>query len=203
MRRGRPSKSEAEKVEHSRSQLLQATEKIIAQGKKVTVRGVCQFARLSTGTFYYHFKDKDDLLGFYLTQSLPKTKNYVAEEDLSQAVFLLYLPLLEQYERLGKGVMREFYSGNNQALSRYLGENDGKFINGTVMSECQVLIDNMKKDNMSLENIDSFQLSSDICILIKGCVFDWCLSNQEKDLKGTAKRILSQFLIIYNKKKTC
>ncbi len=197
MRRGRPLKSEAEKAEHSRFQLLQATENLISQGKKVTVRGVCQLAALSTGTFYYHFKDKDDLLGFYLTQSLPKTDNYASVKDLSQAVFLLYLPLLEQYERLGKGVMREFYSGTNQALSKYLGETDGKFIEGTVMAECQSLIDNRKKQNELLKNIDSFQLSSDICIIIKGCVFDWCLSNQASGLEAAVKRILTQFLAIY------
>lgn len=34
MRRGRPLKSEAEKAEHSRFQLLQATENLISQGKK-------------------------------------------------------------------------------------------------------------------------------------------------------------------------
>ncbi|EQC68541.1 hypothetical protein HSISB1_1528 [Streptococcus sp. HSISB1] len=40
-------------------------------------------------------------------------------------------------------------------------------------------------------------MSSDICIIIKGCVFDWCLSNQESGLEAAVKRILTQFLAIY------
>lgn len=192
MRVGRPLKSD--NIEHSQFQLLQATEKLIIQRKKLTIRGVCQTANLSIGTFYHHFKDKDDLLGYYLTQSLPKTKNYISELNFSRSILLLYIPLLEQYERLGKEVMREFYSGNNTALSRYLGESNGKFINGTVMSECQILIEKKIKDGLLSKDIDSFQLSSDICILIKGCVFDWCISNQKKYLKETVERMLNQFL---------
>ncbi|WP_156021043.1 hypothetical protein [Streptococcus ruminantium] len=94
--------------------------------------------------------------------------------------------------------MKDYYSGSNQASSRYFGEVDGQFITGTVMSKCQILIEERKKYTTTLEKCSSFQLSSDICILIKGCVFDWCLSPQHKSLEETAQRILSQFLNNYD-----
>lgn len=47
----------------------------------VTVSNVCNAAEVSVGSFYHHFTNKDDLLGYYLTAAF---ENYAAEfENIS------------------------------------------------------------------------------------------------------------------------
>lgn len=45
----------------------------------LTVRNVCKEANVSTGTFYHHFKNKDDLLTYYLAYGYEK---YMDENEI-------------------------------------------------------------------------------------------------------------------------
>ena len=59
-----------------------ATDLIKSHGYEyVTVSNVCNAAEVSVGSFYHHFTNKDDLLGYYLTAAF---ENYAAEfENIS------------------------------------------------------------------------------------------------------------------------
>ncbi|MEX2803812.1 TetR/AcrR family transcriptional regulator [Streptococcus sp. H31] len=196
---GRPSKQTNKKNKDSRSYLVAAALELIKKGEPLNVRTVCSRSGLSTGTFYYYFQDKDDLLGYCLTQSLTsRPVEFCNELPLSQQIFTVYLPLLQQYQDLGKPVMRQFYTGSNSSLARYMGETKGQFLEGTVMFDSQKLIKKAIQTGMLSETTDSYKLSADICILIKGSVFDWCLSDYKDKLIPTAKRLLENYLAAFS-----
>lgn len=54
---------------------------------------------------------------------------------------------------------------------------------------------NMAVNNGYLNNIhDIHQAAADIRTIVKGCVFEWCLSKNKIDLKATLERIIREYL---------
>ena len=92
---GRPPKS-AEPMD-ARQKLIDATVALIKRegADAVTVRSVVEESGLSIGTFYHHFKNKDDLLMYFVKETsfdiLSVSTNLVAfcggKEDFYQACF--------------------------------------------------------------------------------------------------------------------
>ena len=68
-RSGRPSKGEDNP--DSRKKIIDAAVTLIRTkgADAVTVRSVCREADLSIGTFYHYFRDKDDLMMFFLRET--------------------------------------------------------------------------------------------------------------------------------------
>ena len=67
---GRPKKSE--QTRDNKQAIIDATIDIIRSdsASSVTVRNVCAHASVSIGTFYHYFSDKDDLLMYFVKDSI-------------------------------------------------------------------------------------------------------------------------------------
>ena len=76
---------------------------------------------------------------------------------------------------LGEEFLKSFYTAGNQALSAYMGEKDGAFPTGTVMARCEPEIRDEVRIGVLREETDAHRVSVDICTIVKGCVFEWCL----------------------------
>ena len=63
---GRPPKSTCSGTENKQL-IIETTIRLIKEqgADYITVRNVCREADIGTGTFYYHFKNKDDLLMYF------------------------------------------------------------------------------------------------------------------------------------------
>ena len=66
---GRPLKSENNS--ENRKKIIDTTTELIKNygADNLTVRKVCETADLSIGTFYHYFKDKDDLMMYFLRET--------------------------------------------------------------------------------------------------------------------------------------
>ncbi len=195
---GRPLKSEPDS-ENKKKIIETVTEMIKKYGADyVTVRKVCETADVSVGTFYYYFKDKDDLMMFFLRESLfpesDKIQLTTPYSDISGRICELYMRLINQYIKLGENFMKKFYTSGNRSLSAYMEEQNGKFLNGTIMarSEEEMLIAVKNKNIKSDANIHL--MCQDICTIVKGCVFEWCLSGEKFNIEKTIKRIIKNYL---------
>ena len=195
---GRPLKSEPDS-ENKKKIIETVTEMIKKYGADyVTVRKVCETADVSVGTFYYYFKDKDDLMMFFLRESLfpesDKIQLTTPYTDISGRICELYMRLINQYIKLGENFMKKFYTSGNRSLSAYMEEQNGKFLNGTIMarSEEEMLIAVKNKNIKSDANIHL--MCQDICTIVKGCVFEWCLSGEKFNIEKTIKRIIKNYL---------
>lgn len=194
---GRPVKGEEN---NSQRKIIDAAIAIIREqgAGSVTVRNVCSKAGLSIGTFYHFFKDKDDLMMYFLKET--SFDSFVLEKPLSciaDRVSELYMCLISRYQELGIDFMKSFYSTDNHSLSSYMGEVDGSFEPDTVMARCEKELSEARKKGYIKEDADLHHISKDICTIVKGCVFEWCLNNGQTDVEAILYRIVHNYMATY------
>ena len=90
--------------------------------------------------------------------------------------------------------MKKFYTSGNHSLSAYMEEQDGKFLKGTIMarSEDEMII--AIQNGIIKDGANVHVICQDICTIVKGCVFEWCLSGKKFDIETTIKRIIKIYL---------
>lgn len=197
-KRGRPPKS-AETGDTKQNIIAAAVDMIRRHGADdVTVRTVCEAAGVSIGTFYHHFRNKDDLLMYFVREeSFDAFSLETPTERIADRIFELYTHLIRRYMEFGEEFLKSFYTAGNQALSAYMGEEDGKFPQGTVMARCEREIAEAVRLGVLTADTDAHLLSADVCTIVKGCVFEWCLSDGAMDMEASLRRILRACLSAY------
>lgn len=193
---GRPAKDA--RKQDSKQKIIDATIRLIKKrgADSVTVRNVCTEADSSIGTFYHYFRDKDDLL-MYFIQEIP-FKECELKKDLSHPadrIIELYMKLVNRYMDLGLDFMKSFYSTTNTSLSSYMSEVDGKFLDGTVMARCEEELLQAKEMGYIKNDADIHTMSVDICTIIKGCIFEWCLTDGKSNIKESIDRIINAYFL--------
>ena len=186
---------EIKKIEN-RNKIVNAAIKLIKKEgiESMTIRNVCNEANIVIGTFYYYFKNKDDLLlSFIMESSFDKFKLKTPITDIGARITELYLILIHKYISYGKDFMKSFYSASNTALSAYMSEYDGGFYPGTIMARCEKELQTAVDAKVLDDKIDIHLLSVDICTIVKGIIFEYCLSNEDIDVDVATKRILSNY----------
>ena len=191
---GRPPKKD--QIEVSRDSIIQAAVEIITEEgyETITVRKICAKAEIATGTFYYYFKNKYDLLMFFIQNQ--SFEDIVLQEDLANLpdrITELYMHLINQYIQFGKNFMKSFYNPNNKFLAAYMGEIDGKFAKNTVMNRCEKELEIAQQNGYIKQDAEIHNIATDICTIIKGCIFEWCLYDDDIDIQYRIKRILKMY----------
>lgn len=195
-KRGRPPKSAEPK--NTKQTLIDTTIALIRKygADSITVRNVCEEAGLSIGTFYHHFKNKDDLLMHFVREA--SFDSFVLEtplSDIAGRVCELYMHLIDRYLALGEEFMKSFYTTGNKALSAYMGQSDGCFAEGTVMARCERELLDAQRHGYLKKEADAHLMSMDICTIVKGCVFEWALDDGQMDIADALHRIIRAYLI--------
>ena len=195
-RSGRPAKGDEN---NSRDKIIEATIEIIKKSgaDAVTVRNVCTNADLSIGTFYHYFRDKDDLLMHFLRETSFELDLETPLTDIAGRITELYMHLIHRYMDLGLDFMKSFYSTGNQSLSAYMGEVEGAFAPGTVMARSEKEMMDALEAGIIIQGADLRTLHTvcmDICTIVKGCVFEWCLNDGKPDIESALRRIIEGYL---------
>ena len=199
-KRGRPSKA-SEPID-AKQKLINTTVELIKKygADTITVRNVCEEAGLSIGTFYHHFQNKDDLLMYFVREeSFDSFALETPLEDIAGRVCELYMHLINRYLSLGEEFMKSFYTSGNKALSAYMGQENGCFAEGTVMSRCERELADAREQGFLEKGADPHLLSMDICTIVKGCVFEWALDDGRMSIAESLDRIVRAYLEIYRK----
>jgi AcrR family transcriptional regulator len=191
---GRPPKS-AEPLD-ARQTIIDATIALIKRegADAITVRHVVEETGLSIGTFYHHFRNKDDLMMYFVREeSFDGFALQTPPEHFSDRVCELYFHLIDRYLALGEEFMKSFYTTGNQALSAYMCEENGTFADGTVMARCEQEAKAAMETGILKAGSDAHELSMDVCTIVKGSVFEWALSGGKMDIRETLPRILQRY----------
>lgn len=192
---GRPAKEE--NTTDSRQKIIDAAIALIRTkgADAVTVRSVCREADLSIGTFYHYFRDKDDLMMFFIRET--SFDGFSLKTDLSRPgdrISELYMHLIRRYMEFGLDFMKSFYSTGNRSLSAYMGEEDGCFAQDTVMARSEKELNAANDAGYIKKEADIHLLCKDICTIVKGCVFEWCLNDGKPDVEAILYRIINNYL---------
>lgn len=187
---GRPKKSNQI---NQKQAFLEAAAQIIAQQglDKLTVRNLCTQAKASTGTFYYHFENIQDLL-FTFIQTSPTlySRSPSFDQNIVDQIVEIYMDLLSKYILFGPDFMKNFYVPSNKVLASYT---EG-FYPESVVNNVTRLISKEQKAGHFKKDEEAAEISSDICTIVKGTVFEWCLQDGRFNIQKKLKQLLSHYL---------
>ena len=192
---GRPGKNDANR--ECKDAILKATIALIEEigADAVTVRKVIEKADVSTGTFYHYFADKNDLMmAFVREESFDAFELQTLVSDVAGRQAELYMHLIRRYQTLGKDFMKRFYTTDNQALSAYLDETNGQFAEGTVMARSEKELKTSAEQGYLSASVDPHLIAMDVCTIVKGCVFEWCLTEGGIDLPAVLFQIVDGYM---------
>lgn len=161
--------------------------------EELSIKNICEEAGVSNGSFYHHFKTKDDLLSYYIEEQ-PSVNPDVLElpenaEEAKEAIIRVYLNYVAYCEELGVEFMAGYYDTKNQALNVAI-RTERPYPIVTVQNYVERAAE-AGKIRMEGE-IEGF--TTDIRMIVIGNVFEWCLRNGEVDFAGNMRRSLGRYL---------
>jgi len=179
----------------SKERIFQAAKRILQKSgyEELSIKNICEEAGVSNGSFYHHFKTKDDLLSYYIEDQpsidpdrleLPKNK-----EDAKETIIHVYLNYVKYCKELGVEFMAGYYTPHNQAL------------NPTIRTErpypivtVQHYLERALEANAIQLNLKIEEITTDIRMIVIGNVFEWAMRNGDADFEGNMRRSLSHYL---------
>lgn len=183
------------KSKETKEKIFEAAKQILQRSgyEALSIKNICEEAGVSNGSFYHHFKTKDDLLSYYIEDQssvdpdsldLPKNK-----EEAKNAIVNVYLNYASYCHSLGPDFIAGFYNPRNQAL------------NPTIRAErtypivtVQHYLEKAIASGTLQANLTIEEIVTDIRMLVIGNAFEWSMRNGEADLEGNIKRSISHYL---------
>lgn len=183
------------KSKETKERIFQAAKRILQKSgyEELSIKNICEEAGVSNGSFYHHFKTKDDLLSYYIEDQpsidpdrleLPKNK-----EDAKETIIHVYLNYMKYCKELGVEFMAGYYTPHNQAL------------NPTIRTErpypivtVQHYLERALEANAIQLNLKIEEITTDIRMIVIGNVFEWAMRNGDADFEGNMRRSLSHYL---------
>lgn len=183
------------KSKETKEKIFQAAKSILQRSgyESLSIKNICEEAGVSNGSFYHHFKTKDDLLSYYIENQptvdpelldIPKDK-----EAAKEAIVGVYLNYAAYCKELGVDFVAGYYTPRNQALNPTIRtERPYPIVTVQHYLEKAVAADAIKL------NLDISEVVTDIRMLVIGNAFEWALRNGEVDFEENMKRSLSNYL---------
>lgn len=179
----------------TKARIFNAAKRILKKSgyEQLSIKNICEEAGVSNGSFYHHFKTKDDLLSYYIEEQpsinpdlldLPATK-----EEAREAIVYVYLNYVRYCRELGVEFMANYYTPKNQSLNPLI-RTERPYPIITVHNYLQKCID---AGIITLRN-PLEEVTTDIRMIVIGNVFEWCLKNGDADFEGNMRRCLENYL---------
>ena len=183
------------KSKETKERIFQAAKRILQKSgyEELSIKNICEEAGVSNGSFYHHFKTKDDLLSYYIEDQpsidpdrleLPKNK-----EDAKETIIHVYLNYVKYCKELGVEFMAGYYTPHNQALKPTI-RTERPYPIVTV----QHYLERALEANAIQLNLKIEEITTDIRMIVIGNVFEWAMRNGDADFEGNMRRSLSHYL---------
>lgn len=183
------------KSRETKAKIFRAAKHILQKSgyEALSIKNICEEAGVSNGSFYHHFKTKDDLLSYYIEEQpsinpdlldLPSNAS-----EAKNAIIYVYLNYVHYCQELGVEFMSNYYTPKNQSLNP-LSRTERPYPIITVHNYIEKCIHaGIISPKLPLEDI-----TTDIRMIVIGNVFEWCLKNGDADFEGNMKRSLEAYL---------
>ena len=112
-----------QKSRETKARIFNAAKQILQeQGyEALSIKNICEAAGVSNGSFYHHFKTKDDLLSYYIEEQPSINPDYLDlpgnAEEAKTAIIRVYLNYVHYCRELGVAFMSNYYTPKNQSLN--------------------------------------------------------------------------------------
>ena len=191
-----PMSRQQQKSFETKNRIFLAAKKILQkQGyDALSIKNICEEAGVSNGSFYHHFKTKDDLLSYYIEEQpninpdlldIPKSA-----DEVKSAIVYVYLNYAHYCQELGVEFMANYYTPKNQSLNPLI-RTERPYPIVTVHNYLQKCIGaGIISPNQDIEDI-----TTDIRMIGYWKCFEWCLKEGTQILREyeTFPRILYEW----------
>ena len=188
------------KTQLVKENILKATTQLIKKYgiEFVTVSNICKAANVSTGSFYHHFGNKDELLAYYLIEAFKdhfSAFEKINSDDPVANVLLCYEIYNQFLLNQGFEFIKNYYTTNNKGLYSHSNHSSAARLRVPLTSKIHsFFLDGIHKGFIN-QDCDIKNLMYDLSVIEKGVIFDWCLSEGEYDLKEQVNRLLSNYML--------
>ena len=179
----------------TKSKIFRAAKQILKKDgyESLSIKNICEEAGVSNGSFYHHFKTKDDLLSYYIEEQPGINPDLLAlpssTKEAKNTIIYVYLNYVKYCRELGVEFMANYYTPKNQSLNPLI-RTERSYPIVTVHNYLKKCMDaGIIQADLSLE-----QITTDIRMIVIGNVFEWCLKNGESDFEGNMSRSLETYL---------
>lgn len=183
------------KSKETKGRIFRAAKTILQQKgyEALSIKNICEEAGVSNGSFYHHFKTKDDLLSYYIEEQPsinPDLLDLPSNADEAKITIIhVYLNYIHYCRELGLEFISNYYTPKNQSLNPDIWA-DRPYPIVTVHNYLQKAID---AGIIALKHpLDD--VSTDIRMIVIGNVFEWSLKNGEADFEKNMRRSLECYL---------
>lgn len=195
MKRGAEMSRQQLKSKETKDKIFQAAKNILQKGgyESLSIKNICEEAGVSNGSFYHHFKTKDDLLSYYIEEQ-PNIAPDLLElpqntDEAKEAIVEVYLNYVKYCRELGVEFIAGYYTPHNQAL------------NPTIRTERPYPIVTVQKYLEKALDANAIQIKlpveevvTDIRMLVIGNAFEWAMTNGTADFEKNIRRSISHYL---------
>lgn len=184
-----------QKSRETKKKIFNAAKNILQEKgyEALSIKNICEEAGVSNGSFYHHFKTKDDLLSYYIEEQPSINPDLLdlpeSPEEAKAAIIQVYLNYVHYCQDLGLSFMSNYYTPKNQSLNPAI-RTERPYPIVTVHNYLKKALDaGVIHLSYPLEDI-----TTDIRMIVIGNVFEWCLKNGDADFEGNMKRSLQAYL---------
>ena len=181
------------KSRDTKERIVKATRRILHnQGyEALSVKNICYEAEVSNGSFFHHFKTKEELLAYYMKEhpgiDPDRLELPVNEGEFKIAVIHVYLSYAAYCRELGIEFISNCYDPKNHSLNM---EDGNKSSFPEILSFANRCV---KEEIISLkESVRDF--SKDIRLIVTGNIFEWCITDGTADFEGNLRRTVGNYL---------
>ena len=194
----------SEKVELSRQQqksretkekIFQAAKRILQKKgyEELSIKNICEEAGVSNGSFYHHFRTKDDLLSYYIEDQPTINPDLLEMPEnaagVRKGIIQVYLNYVKYCRELGVEFMSGYYDTKNQALNAAI-RTERPYPIVTV----QTYVEKAIAAGIVSLNVKIEEFTTDIRMIVIGNVFEWCVRSGQVDFEGNMSRSLGKYL---------
>lgn len=191
----KPLSRQQQKSKETKAKIFSAAKNILQKDgyEALSIKNICEEAGVSNGSFYHHFKTKDDLLSYYIEEQPSINPDFLdvpaTSTEAKEAIVYVYLNYVHYCHELGVEFLANNYTPKNQSLNPLI-RTERPYPIITVQNYIEKCIDaGILKLSCSLE-----QFTTDIRMIVIGNVFEWCLKGGDADFEGNMKRSLETYL---------
>lgn len=182
------------KSQETKSRIFQAAKSILQERgyDELSIKHICEVAGVSNGSFYHHFKSKEDLLSYYIEEQ--PDMDYIHKQigctsDLIEQICLIYDHYVLYCLELGVEFLSAYYNPKNQALNH-----EKRTLRAYPILTVEHMLEEATQSNPIHVKIAIQDVITDIRMIVIGNVFEWCVTEGTADFRTNMRRSLHTYL---------
>lgn len=193
------------RTSNTKEKIYEAAEEILKKKgyEYLSVKNICQVAGISNGTFYYHYKSKEQLLSYYLNEGFAKfrsDRNFNVDDlEFKEKILEYYVCYAAYVEETGLEFISNYYMPKNKALNtrghRALSNLGNPIAEHTwVINLTYKSLEEAEKNSLLNPKFPAIHYANNCCTLLKGIIFDWALTNGNIDMEDLIRELIGTYL---------